>query len=500
MEQKAIISLRGISKQFPGVLALDDVSFDVYEGETMALVGENGAGKSTLIKVLAGAHYPTSGQFVIDGNTYDGLTPDIADELGISVIYQEFNLMDTLSVAENVYMGRYPMKHGMVDYKKMREDTKKIFDSMNVDIDPTAIVADLSTAYMQLVEIAKSISKNLKILIMDEPTAPLTTAEVDVLFRIMKNLKERGVTILFISHRLQEVFDVCDRVTILRDGKWISTERTADTTKAKLVLGMVGREISDSYPKRDFEIGETVLKVRNLCGNGVKNVSFDLHRGEILGFSGLVGAGRTEIMRILFGADHVEGGEVEKNGKPLKIKNPSTSIDNGIVLIPEDRKKQGVLLGLPIGQNIALPNLRKISSKGGVMSRSKEKEMVDEQISNLKVSCYGSQQLVGTLSGGNQQKIVLAKWLAGDADIFIFDEPTRGIDVGAKQEIYNLMNEFCRQGKAVIMISSEMEEMLGMADRVVVLYEGKQTGILEKDQITQERILRLASGESEELA
>lgn len=495
MEQKTIISLQGISKQFPGVLALDDVSFDVYEGETMALVGENGAGKSTLIKVLAGAHAPTSGQFVIEGNTYDSMTPGIAEDLGISVIYQEFNLMDTLTVAENVYMGRYPMKHGMVDYKKMREDTKKIFDDMNVDIDPNAIVADLSTAYMQLVEIAKSISKNLKILIMDEPTAPLTTAEVDVLFRIMKTLKERGVTILFISHRLQEVFDVCDRVTILRDGKWISTEKTSETNKAKLVLGMVGREISDSYPKRDFPIGETVLKVENLTGNGVKNVSFELHKGEILGFSGLVGAGRTEIMRILFGADKIENGTVEKNGKSLKIKDPATSIDNGIVLIPEDRKKQGVLLGLTIAQNIALPNLKKVS-KNGVVNRKREKDIVQEQIDNLQVSCYGSQQLVGTLSGGNQQKIVLAKWLAGDADIFIFDEPTRGIDVGAKQEIYNLMNDFCRQGKAIIMISSEMEEMLGMADKVVVLYEGKQTGILEKDQITQERILRLASGES----
>ena len=325
MGEKTIISIKNISKQYPGVLALDSVSFDIKEGEIHALLGENGAGKSTLIKVLSGAIRPDEGEFIIDGKAYEHITPAIAEEIGLSVIYQEFNLMDTLTVCENVYMGRYPMKRGLVDKKTMREKTKDIFDFMNIDIDPSAIVADLSTAYMQMVEIARSVSKNLRILIMDEPTAPLTKAEVTVLFSIMRTLKERGVTIIFISHRLNEVFEMCDRVTVLRDGKWITTMNTADTDKAGLVKAMVGREIEDSYPKRDFPVGETVLKVDNLSGNGVKNVSFELHKGEILGFAGLVGAGRTEIMRVLFAADRADGGSVQLDGS-MKMSSVSLSI------------------------------------------------------------------------------------------------------------------------------------------------------------------------------
>lgn len=495
MNENILLSLKGITKQYPGVLALDRVDLDIREGETHALIGENGAGKSTLIKTLAGAIQANEGTIVFGGETIEHMSPALASQLGISVIYQEFNLMNSLTVAENVFMGHFPMKRkGLVDRKEMLRKTAEIFESMDVDMDPQAVVQDLSVAYMQLVEIAKSLSRNLKLLIMDEPTAPLTTKEVEVLFQIVKTLKKRGVTIIFISHRLDEIFSICDRVTVMRDGKKIATRETAEIDKNELIRLMVGREISNVYPSRDFASNETLLKVDNLCGNGVKNICLELHKGEVLGLAGLVGAGRTEIMRVLYGADPKEGGQVLMNGKPLKIRNPKDAVDNKIVLLPEDRKAQGLVLQLPISQNIALPNLAKLKRKG-VLSRKAEKQMVEKEIADLHIACHSSAQLAGTLSGGNQQKVVLAKWLAANADVLIFDEPTRGIDVGAKYEIYLLMNELCRQGKAVLMISSDMEELLGMSDRIVVMYEGRQMVTLEKEQFSQETILKYASGE-----
>ena len=493
MGDNVLLSMQNITKQYPGVVALDGVSIDIYEGETHALVGENGAGKSTFIKTLAGAIRPDAGNIVIDGKHYSEITPALARTLGIEVIYQEFNLMPTLSVAENVFMGNMPKKHGIIDRKKMERDTAEIFRQMGVNIDPQIQVSELSTAYMQLVEIAKAISKKVRILVMDEPTAPLTTKEVEVLFQIMDRLHEQNVTIIYISHRLNEIFRVSDRLTIIRDGIKIGTYQTKEMTKESLIRGMVGREMSESFPQRNRTIGETVLKVDKLCGNGVKDVSFELHRGEILGFAGLVGAGRTEIMRVLFGADLCESGTVTLNGKKLRLTSPRQSIMDGIALIPEDRKLHGVVLGLSIAENISLPNLKAIS-KWSVIQTGKEEKMVNDQISAMRIATPSPLQKVKNLSGGNQQKVVLAKWMAGKSKVLIFDEPTRGIDVGAKQEIYKLMNQLCEAGMSIIMISSDMEELLGMSDRIVVLCEGIMQGTVEKQDFSQETILALASG------
>ena len=490
---KALLSMQDITKQYPGVLALDSVSIDLYEGETHALVGENGAGKSTFIKVLAGAIKPDAGKIVIGGKTYTEMSPVIAHSLGIEVIYQEFNLMPTLTVEENVFIGNIPNKKGIINRKEMKRRTTEIFESMGVDIDPKTIVSELSMAYMQMVEIARALSKNVKILIMDEPTAPLTASEVEVLFQIMERLHKQGVTIIYISHRLNEIFRITDRLTIIRDGKKIGTYATKDMTRERLICGMVGREMSDTFPERNYPIGETILSVDKLCGNGVKDVTFDLHRGEILGFGGLVGAGRTEIMRVLFGADPKDSGKVKLKDKEINSQSPRESIEQGIVLIPEDRKRQGVILNLPIAENIILPNLKSIS-KLGLVGNKREKVMVDEQMEALKIAAPSAAQFVKNLSGGNQQKVVLAKWMACSSEVLIFDEPTRGIDVGAKQEIYKLMNALCERGAAIIMISSEMEELLGMSDRIVVLCEGKQMEILGKDKFSQEAVLALASG------
>ncbi len=489
-----LISIRNITKIYPGVVALDDVSFDINRGEMHALIGENGAGKSTLIKVLAGATHADGGEIVFDGTTYEDISPALAVSLGISVIYQEFNLMNSLTVAENVFMGHYPMKYGLIDRGEMNRRTAEIFKSMGVFLDPKEVVANLSVAHMQLVEIAKSLSKELNLLIMDEPTAPLTNKEVSELFRIIRGLRDKGVTIVFISHRLDEIFDLCDRVTVLRDGKKVCTDEICSLTKNDLVMRMVGREISNVYPKRKGAVGETILKVENLSGNGVSNVSFELHKGEILGFGGLVGAGRTEIMRVLYGADPKESGRIEIRGEKVSITSPLDAVRHGMVLLPEDRKAQGLLLNLPISQNIILSCLDKIRN-GIALNRRKEKEIVEEQVSALHVACYSASQIAATLSGGNQQKVVVGKWLAADADILIFDEPTRGIDVGAKYEIYLLLNALCDQGKSIIMISSEMDELLGMSDRIIVMYEGRQMKTLTKEMFSQEAVLAYASGE-----
>ncbi|MDR1159601.1 MAG: sugar ABC transporter ATP-binding protein [Syntrophomonadaceae bacterium] len=485
--------MQHITKQYPGVLALDDVSLDFYEGETHALVGENGAGKSTFIKVLSGAIRPDEGEIHINGFRYNEITPLLARSLGIEVIYQEFNLMPALSVAENIFVGNIPAQYGIVNRMEMERRAAGIFESMGVFVDPQAPVADLSMAYMQLVEIAKALSKNVRILIMDEPTAPLTKNEVEILFRLMKRLHEKHVTIIYISHRLNEIFQISDRVSIIRDGQKIGTYLTADMSREKLIWGMVGREITDTFPKSEKKIGDVVMRVDKLCGNGVQDVSFELHGGEILGFGGLVGAGRTEIMRVLFGADMRDSGAVWLSDKEFNARSPYESIAAGVVLIPEDRKRQGVVLNLTIADNIALPNLDAISHFS-VINGAAERKLVGDQMTSLRIVAPSAMQKVRNLSGGNQQKVVLAKWLAGVAKILIFDEPTRGIDVGVKQEIYKLMHSLCEKGIAIIMISSDMEELLGMSDRIIVLCEGTQEGILQKENFSQEAVLSLASG------
>lgn len=487
------LELAHITKYYPGVKALNDVSVAFEKGEVHALVGENGAGKSTLIKILAGAIEPNGGKIVLNGKCYEKMAPQLSKELGIEVIYQEFNLMPSLSVAENIFCGSYIGNGVTISMKKMEEETEKILCNMGVSISPKTLVRDLSVAYMQIVEIAKAISKKAEILVMDEPTAPLTNKEVEILFHVIEGLKEKGVTIIYISHRLNEIFQIADRITVLRDGNKIATHQAGEVSRQQLIFEMVGREVTETYPARNNPIGKTVLEVKDVQGNGVKKVSFEVRKGEILGLAGLVGAGRTETIRMLFGADPKTSGQFILNGKEISPKSPREAVEQGILLIPEDRKRQGVILNLPIYMNITLPILPKIS-KYTVINKKLEQKMVEEQKLALKIKTPTIQQIVKNLSGGNQQKVVLAKWLVCQGQVLIFDEPTRGIDVGAKQEIYNLMNELCAQGMAIIMISSEMEEIIGMSDRIVVLSEGTQTATLERSDFKQETILHHASG------
>lgn len=494
MEERNILELKHISKQYTGVKALDDVSISFRRGEVHALMGENGAGKSTLIKTLSGAIQPNDGEIVFEGTTYTHMEPHQAMELGIHVIYQEFNMMPELSVAENIFMGQQ-LGGGVLFNKSITEErAQKILDGMHVKINARETVKNLSVANMQLVEIAKVLTRDVKVLVMDEPTAPLTDAEVETLFEIVQMLKSKGVTIIYISHRIAEVFQISDRVSVLRDGRFIKTVMTNEVDRDELIRLMVGREVSDTYPKRDFAPGEVVLELRDVCGNGVENVSFAVRSGEIFGLSGLVGAGRTETMRMIFGADPIDSGEVLLNGQPVHPKHPAEAVKLGIGLIPEDRKQQGLLLDLPIFTNISMATMRDISHFTVVNSRA-EKENVNRLVEAVTIKTPSIAQLVRNLSGGNQQKVVLAKWLAANCKVLIFDEPTRGIDVGARHEIYKLMNELCRQGIAIVMISSDMEEILGMSDRIMVLCEGHQAGILEREAFSQETILSLASGQ-----
>ncbi len=492
MDKQPILSLKDIMKLYPGVVALNKVSIDFYPGEVHALIGENGAGKSTFIKTITGAITPDGGTITVDGDTYSAMTPLLARKHGVECIYQEFNLIDVLSAAENICYGE---KQGrLVNQKKMAKIAKDIFDDFGVDINPNTLVRDLTPGHMQIVEIAKAVSKNARILILDEPTAPLSVAEVEILFRIVRKLKADGVAIIFISHRLDEVFELTDRVSILRDGEYITTLNTADTNRTELIKHMVGREMTATFPPRDAKIGEVALEIKNLTGNGVKNISFKAHSGEILGISGLVGAGRTEIMKVIFGAEQKQWGEIYVHGKPADIKSPYDAMHKyGICLIPEDRKREGCFLGETISWNIVYNVLKKISH-GGVVDNKKEAEIADYYGKSMRIKAPDLKNTkVMTLSGGNQQKVVVGKALATQSDIVIFDEPTRGIDVGAKYEIYELMNGLCEEGKCVIMVTSDMEELLGMSDRIVVFGEKCLAGELTKEQFSQERILDMAS-------
>ena len=493
MERDIVLSLRDICKEYPGVQALDHVSIDFRAGEVHALLGENGAGKSTLIKTIAGAITPTSGSICLpDGKEVKAMTPALAKKYGIEVVYQEFNLIGCLSVAENICFGE---RHGkFVNYKAMREKARKVFDMFKVDIDPSAPVYQLPSSKQQIVEIAKAISRKAKILIMDEPSAPLSVVDVERMFTVVRELKAAGVCIIYISHRMEELFEISDRVSILRDGQSITTLETAKTTRQELVNHMVGRELKETFPSHAPCSQEVALRVRNLTGNGDVDISFDLHKGEILGLAGLVGAGRTELVRMICGADKAESGTIEVFGKPVKLHMPSQAIAHGIGMIPEDRKNQGCLLNRDIKTNITLSCVRSISH-AGVIDRKREKGIVKQYIDELRIATPSAAQLVGNLSGGNQQKVVVAKTLAANCNIIIFDEPTRGIDVGAKQEIYKLLASQAEKGVAILMITSEMEELLGISDRIIVIHEGRVAGELQKGEFSQARVLELASGE-----
>lgn len=488
---KTILSMKNITKSYPGVVALNNVSVDFEEGEVHALLGENGAGKSTLIKVLSGAVQNDDGTIEIDDQVFNKMTPKISRNHGIEVIYQEYNLVNALTVAENICLGF--KKSGLVDYKTMEKISNDIFKPYGINIDPKAKVKDLSPAYQQLVEIAKAISKNSKIIVMDEPTAQLTVSEVESLYSIIRELKKRKTTIIYISHRMEEIFEITDRVTVMRDGKYIDTIKTKDTNRKELINLMVGRELTEKYPARNcIDKEDVVLDVRHLTGVKNEDISFNLKRGEILGFSGLVGAGRTELVRAIFGADKKSAGEIYINGEKAKIKSPIDAINYGIGLIPEDRKQQGCFLNMTIEWNISITNIKKFA-KMSFINFDKIKKQAEEYTDKLSIKASSIHQRVGNLSGGNQQKVVVAKVLAGNSDIIIFDEPTRGIDVGARQEIYSLMTELTNEGKSIIMISSDMEELMGMSDRILVLCEGKLVGEVAKEDFEQTLLLDMAS-------
>jgi ribose transport system ATP-binding protein len=493
MDSKIVLSLKNITKKYPGVLALDNVSLDFLEGDVHALLGENGAGKSTLIKAVAGAINLDSGIIQVGGQDYQHMTPHLSRSMGIEVIYQEFNLVPTMSAAENIFLGDRVSPSPLVDYGAMRSKARELFDLFNVDIDPNTLVRELSSAKKQIVEIAKAVSKNVKILIMDEPSAPLSVTEVEHMFAIINQLKQQGVTVIYISHRLEEVFRIADRVSIMRDGQYVATKLTRDTNRKELINLMVGRELKETYPARSNPPGEIALEVKNLTGNGDHDISFAVRKGEILGISGLVGAGRTELAMLLFGAAPIESGEIWVDGQPVKIRSSLDSIQHGMGLLTEDRKGKGLFLEMGVGWNISFPIVRKLS-KFGVVDTKTEQKITEQYRQRIDIKTPNMEQRVINLSGGNQQKVVLAKSLAAESDILIFDEPTRGIDVGAKQEIYHLMCELADNGQAILMISSDMEELLGMSDRIIVLCEGKLAGEVKREQFSQDYILDLASG------
>ncbi|MBQ6323118.1 MAG: sugar ABC transporter ATP-binding protein [Lachnospiraceae bacterium] len=496
---EVILQLKDVVKQYPGVIASNHVSIDFCKGEVHALVGENGAGKSTLIKLISGAIKPTSGSILFQGQDLTTLSTNEVRKLGIEVVYQEFNLVPDLPVYENIFLGGFETeKKGLVvNRREMIRKSQELFDNLGIHIDSTSLVSELSVAYMQFVEIAKAISKNAKVLIMDEPTAVLTNKDVDILMDIVKKLRSQGVTVIYVSHRMEEIFLLSDRITVLRDGEKIETLETAQTDRKELIHHMVGREVNESYPERTNPIGEEILRVENLSGNGIADVNFSLHKGEILGFGGLVGAGRTETMEVLFGRFPKITGKTYIKGREVHIRNPRDAVKCGLAFVPEDRKTLGLILDKSILHNISIVSLDKNAKANGLLvDDAKMKELTAVQIKNMAIKTPSDEQEAGNLSGGNQQKVVLGKWLASDdAQIYIFDEPTRGIDVGAKHEIYLLMNKLVEQGKAIIMVSSEMEELLGMSDRLVIMSEHRQAGVLEKAEFDKNRVLDIASGD-----
>ena len=491
---ETIVSMDSISKSFPGVKALDHVHFELRSGEVMALLGENGAGKSTLMKILSGVYTRDEGSMAILGKEYGDLSPKQAQEVGVAIIHQELNMCRHLSVAENMFLGREKKKGIMLSNSEMEAEAQRILDELKIDLRPQQVVGDLPVSMQQMVEIAKALSTNARILIMDEPTSALTAREIEDLFRIIRDLKSKGCGIVYISHRLEELQHIVDRVTIMRDGQYITSMNFKDATMDEIIANMVGREIKEKFPRVECEKGKLVLEVKNLnAGRLVRNVGFSLYEGEIVGFAGLMGAGRTETTRAIFGVDQKESGVIVLDGKEVSINKPEDAIKAGIVLAPEDRKKDGLCTQLSIRHNIALPNLDLLCNKLGVVSSQKEHEMCDRVVENLKVKTPTVEVEAGNLSGGNQQKVVVGKWLARNSRVVIFDEPTRGIDVAAKVEIYNLMNELKQQGIAVMFVSSEMPEVMGIADRIIVMCDGRITGELAAEEATQNQILTLAT-------
>ncbi|MTK11335.1 MAG: sugar ABC transporter ATP-binding protein [Clostridiaceae bacterium] len=492
--KQPIIELKGVSKIFPGVRALNSIDLDVYPGEVLGLVGENGAGKSTLIKILTGAHRNDEGKIFIEGKetVIDG--PKHAMNLGITAIYQELNIVKQLTVAENVFLGREIKKGKLLDRTHMIERASELLKDLGQEINPKLPINMLGVGQQQMVEIAKALSVKTKVLIMDEPTASLSNREVKELLRTVKSLRDKGIGIVYISHRLEEILEICDRVTVMRDGEKVKTLEKKEVTTDILIKLMVGRDLEEQFPKIETKLGEEALRVEGLSKNGVfENITFGVKRGEILGLAGLVGAGRTEVMRVIFGADPKDAGDIFVHGKKVKIKSPRHAMNNKIAFLTEDRKGQGLILDNTVAFNMNISSFNKIKN-GLLLSASKSKQRCAENIKKLNINPPLDNFIVRQFSGGNQQKVVIAKWLNTDADIYIFDEPTRGIDVGAKVEVYNVMNELVAKGAAIIMISSEMPEVLGMSDRIIVMHEGKITGEFNRKEANQENIMKAASG------
>lgn len=492
--QETVVKLSNISKSFPGVKALDEVSFELRSGEVMALLGENGAGKSTLMKILSGVYQKDSGDISVFGQEITDMSPQRAQALGVAIIHQELNMCQHLSIAENIFLGREKTKGFVLSEKQMNEEAAEVLSRLNITVDPTMIVGDLSVGKQQMVEIAKALSTNAKILIMDEPTSALTSSEIDELFKIIKKLRSEGHGIVYISHRLDELKHIVDRVTIMRDGKYICTMDFAQERMDEIISNMVGREIKEKFPRVTCEVGKKILEVKNLnAGRMVRDINLELNEGEIVGIAGLMGAGRTETTRAIFGVDPKESGEIWVDGKEVRIVNSEDAIKAGIVLAPEDRKKDGLCTKLSVRDNIALPNLDLLCSKLGVVNKKKEEEMTESAVKSLNIKLANADVDAGSLSGGNQQKVVVGKWLARNSRVVIFDEPTRGIDVAAKVEIYNLMNELKQAGVGVLFVSSEMPEVMGISDRIIVMCDGRITGELDIAEATQDKILKYAT-------
>ncbi len=496
---EVILEMRGIDKTFPGVHALNNVSFDVRSGEVHALMGENGAGKSTLMKVLTGIYTKDAGTILFEGKEVEFHNAREAQEAGIVIVHQELNMMGHLTVAQNIFVGREFKKGIYIDDRRMNEEAQKLFQRLNIDIDPRETMSRLTVGKQQMCEIAKAISHDAKVIVFDEPSSALTDSEISELFKIIRDLREQGIGIVYISHRMDEIKVITDRVTVMRDGSYIGTLITKDCTKDDIVNMMVGRVIYEE-PKTHSMVppdAPVVLKVEHLkAGRFVQDISFELRKGEILGFSGLMGAGRTETARAIFGADPKESGDIYVNGKLVTIRSPQDAVRHGIGYLSEDRKRFGVVVQKSVSENTTMATLEQFIRSIFIDKRA-EKKAAEEYVSQLSIKTPGVDQLVMNLSGGNQQKVVLAKWLVRDCDILIFDEPTRGIDVGAKSEIYKLMNSLAQAGKSIIMISSEMPEILRMSDRILVMCEGKKTGELAIEDATQEAIMNLATRDVE---
>ncbi len=490
-----ILTMKGIDKSFPGVHALDHVDLELRKGEVHALMGENGAGKSTLMKVLTGIYHKDSGTITYEGREVEFSNPREAQDAGIVIVHQELNMLGHLTVAQNIFIGREYMKGKLIDDKKMNEEARKLFDQLGIDIDPTETMSRLTVGKQQMCEIAKAISHEAKVIVFDEPSAALTEAEIEELFKIIRDLRNKQMGIIYISHRMDEIKVITDRVTVMRDGGYVGTLITKDCTKDDIINMMVGRVIYED-PKTESAVAKdapVVLKVEHLnAGRMVKDVSFELRKGEILGFSGLMGAGRTETMRALFGADPKQSGDIYVNGEKIEIRTPQDAVQHGIGYLSEDRKRYGIVVDKSVAENSTMASLENYM-KGMFIDKKKENDVAQKYVELLRTKTPGVDQLVVNLSGGNQQKVVIAKWLVRNCDILIFDEPTRGIDVGAKSEIYQLMNELVEEGKSIIMVSSEMTEILRMSDRIVVMCEGRKTGELGIEEATQERIMHAAT-------